>query len=763
MAKLLIVESPAKAKTIEKYLGSDFKVLASNGHLRDLPKSKISIDIENNFKPIYMAIEGKEKIIDKLKEAVSISDQVYLATDPDREGEAISWHLKELLALDDSITKRVTFNEITKSAVTEAVLNPREIDMDLVDAQQARRLLDRIVGYKLSPFLWKKVKRGISAGRVQSVATRLVVERERQIRAFTPEEYWSLDAMLKTGDKAFKAYFYGDPKKRELTNEGETNEIVDTVKNTPFKVDTIKKGSKKKSPSPPFITSSLQQEASRKISMNPKKTMAVAQTLYEGVDIDGIGMTGLITYMRTDSLRLSNDALQGAKDYILSTYGDNFYKSRGFKTKKASQDAHEAIRPTHPELSPEKIKSSLTPDQFKLYKLIWSRFIACQMSDCLMDTVTADIKSGKYVFRATGHVVKFTGFTAVYEESTDDSSDDGKQGGKPLPELNEGDTLTLDKLVPEQHFTKPLPRYTEASLIKVLEEEGIGRPSTYAPTITTIIDREYVEKEGKALRPTNLGEAVTELMEERFKDIVNPKFTAGMEDKLDEIEQGKRTYPEVLHEFYGDFDDNLQTAEREMEGQRVTIKPEVSDVLCDVCGKEMHIKSSRFGKFLGCSGYPECKTTKPILKPTGVLCPLCGGDVVNKKTPKGYAYLGCSNNPECTFMVWDKVTKLTCPDCDKPLFKHFDMETKETSNVCYKEGCGYKVITKKAPKEKLDKDGNPIKAEKKTTKKAATKTTKTATKKTTTKKTTTKKAKAETSDGEEKPKRGRKKKEVADE
>ncbi|MFI3115836.1 MAG: type I DNA topoisomerase [Clostridia bacterium] len=745
MSNLLIVESPAKAKTIEKYLGSNFRVLASNGHLRDLPKNKMNIDIENDFEPLYKPIDGKEALIDKLRDAVRESEIVYLATDPDREGEAISWHLKELLILRDENTRRVTFNEITKTAVVEAVNNPREIDMDLVDAQQARRMLDRMVGYKLSPFLWKKVKRGISAGRVQSVATKLVVDREKEIRAFIPEEYWSLDVDLSLNGEKVKTYFYGDPKKRELKTGEETQEIIEVIAKNEFKVANVKKGTKKKSPAPPFITSSLQQEASRKINMQPKKTMMVAQGLYEGVDIPGIGMTGLITYMRTDSLRLSDDAMGYAKDYIVNNFGKEFYKSRVFKSKKASQDAHEAIRPTNPNLSPDSIKSSLTPDQYKLYKLIWARFIATQMSDAILDTVSADIENDKYIFRATGHIVKFVGYTAVYEESVDNEAD-SKTQGRPLPELAVGDVLKCEKIDPLQHFTKPLPRFTEAALIRVLEEEGIGRPSTYAPTITTIVDRMYVEREGKVLRPTNLGEAVTELMDDRFSNIVNTKFTAEMEDKLDEVENGKVHYKDVLRNFYTEFDTTLVTAEKEMEGIRVTIKPEVSDQVCDVCGKEMHVKSSRYGKFLGCSGYPDCKTIKPILKPTGVLCPLCDARVVNRETAKKHKYIACENSPDCTFMVWDKVTKLTCPKCDKPLFKHYELETKESSNVCYAEGCGYvEKIVRKKPVKKTDEEKAEAKktAKKETTKSAAAKKS-TATKSTTTKKATTKKATTKT-------------------
>ena len=535
MSKLVIVESPAKAKTISKYLGKDYVVKASMGHLRDLPKQKMSVDIENNFKPEYKAIEGKDKIIKELRGAAKDSEFVYLATDPDREGEAISWHLKTLLGLNDENSKRVTFNEITKKGVTYGIEHPRNIDEDLVNAQQARRILDRIVGYKLSPFLWRKIKRGLSAGRVQSVATRMVVDREREIRAFVPEEYWSIDAVFsKSGKHKFSAYFYGDETgKRELHNEEETNQVLDAVKDSVFAVSRLKKGQKKKSPPPPFTTSTLQQEASRKLGMTPKRTMSVAQELYEGVEIEGLGLTGLITYMRTDSLRLSAEALADAKEEIIRRYGAEYYpqKARVFRTKKGAQDAHEAIRPAQARLSPEDVKNSLSRDQLRLYKLIWSRFVACQMAEAVMDTVTADLSAEGYLFRATGFVMRFAGFTAVYEETSDEEK--AGTGEKPLPALAEGETVTTESITPNQHFTQPPARYTEASLIKAMEEKGIGRPSTYAPTISTILDRDYVEKDKKALRPTPLGEGVTDLMVDKFKSVSDLKFTANMEDKLD--------------------------------------------------------------------------------------------------------------------------------------------------------------------------------------------------------------------------------------
>ena len=780
MSKLVIVESPAKAKTIGKYLGVDYVVKASMGHLRDLPKKKMSVDIEHDFKPEYVPIEGKEKLINELRDAVEESDFVYLATDPDREGEAISWHLKELLHLGDSYTKRVTFNEITKHAVQEGIAHPRDIDLDLVDAQQARRILDRIVGYELSPFLWRKVKRGLSAGRVQSVATRMVVDREKEIRAFIPEEYWSLEAELAVQDGVFTANFYGDTSgKMELKTEEQTNAIVEAVTGRPFTVGKVKRGKKRKNPAPPFITSTLQQEASRKLSFVPRRTMAIAQQLYEGIEIGEQGLTGLITYMRTDSLRLSDEATAAAKDYIIDRYGPEYYpaKKRTFRTKNGAQDAHEAIRPTNVNLVPDEIQPFLTTEQYKLYKLIWSRFVACQMAEAILDTVSADILSEGYVFRASGYKVAFPGFTAVYEESTDDARQE-TTAGKPLPNFDEGDALTCRKLTPAQHFTQPPARYTEASLIKAMEEKGIGRPSTYAPTISTILERDYVAKEGRSLRPTPLGEGVTELLVDKFQSISDLEFTAHMEEELDEVEQGKIGYVEVLRKFYGGFEAALKQAEKDLEGQRIKIKDEVTDEICEVCGKPMVIKSGRFGKFLACSGYPDCKNTKNIAIKTGVNCPKCGGNVVELKSKRGFPFLGCDNYPECTFMTWDKVTKKECPDCGSTLFRHYDRETGEAHFVCYKEGCGYKeFISKRTPrKTKAQKEAEaaaengetaenaaedkPKKTAKKTTKSTAKKSTakKTAAKKTTTKKTTKKAA-----DGETKKRTTRKKTAVTEE
>lgn len=696
MSKLVIVESPAKAKTIGKYLGNDYVVKASMGHLRDLPKKTMGVDIEHDFKPEYIPIDGKDKIINELKDAAKKSDYVYLATDPDREGEAISWHLKNLLKLTDDNSKRVTFNEITKNAVKQGIDHPRDIDKDLVDAQQARRILDRIVGYKLSPFLWKKVRRGLSAGRVQSVATRMVVDRERDIRAFIPEEYWSIDGIFSQNNYKFSAYFYGiKEKKIELKTEEETQKVMDGITGQPFSVGTVKKGKKKKSPMPPFTTSTLQQEASRKLNMTPRRTMSVAQQLYEGIEIEGRGLTGLITYMRTDSLRISVEAIQAAKDLILSKYGPDYYptKTRVFKSKNNAQDAHEAIRPSDVSLAPDELSSSLNQDQLKLYKLIWSRFVACQMAEAQLDTITADIVNGDYIFRATGYTVHFPGYTAVYEESTDDEKK-SPIGGKPLPELAEGMPVKAEKLTPNQHFTQPPARYTEASLIKAMEEKGIGRPSTYAPTISTILDREYVVKEKKALRPTPLGEGVTDLMVDKFKSVSDLKFTANMETQLDEVEHGKIPYIQVLNDFYEDFDKALSQAEKDLEKTRIKIKDEETNIICDQCGRKMVIKVGRFGKFLACPGFPECKNTKPLAEETDALCPICGGKVLKKKSKRGYSYYGCEKNPECGFMTWDIPTKEQCPNCGSSIFKHTDRDSKEVSNVCLKEGCGYKEIIK---------------------------------------------------------------------
>ncbi len=708
MSKLVIVESPAKAKTIGKYLGSEYVVKASMGHLRDLPKKKMSVDIEHDFKPEYVPIEGKDKIIKEIRSEIRKADFVYLATDPDREGEAISWHIKELYKLKDKDSKRVTFNEITRQAVRYGIENPRDIDIDLVNAQQARRILDRIVGYELSPFLWRKVKRGLSAGRVQSVATRLVVDRENEIRAFVPEEYWTIEALLQTADGGrFPARYYGDANgKAELKSEAQAQVVLDAVQGRPLTVGEIKRGKKKRSPAPPFITSTLQQEASRKLNMTPRRTMSIAQELYEGIELGEYGLTGLITYMRTDSLRLADEATSAAAGFIRGRYGEQYYpgKPRVFKTKGNAQDAHEAIRPSDVKLLPEEIRRYLTPDQFKLYRLIWSRFVACQMADAILDTVSADIVCEGQVFRASGHTVAFPGFTAVYEEGTDEEKKNG-DAGKPLPRFDKGDTVTAEKLEPAQHFTQPPARYTEASLIRAMEERGIGRPSTYAPTISTIIDRDYVTKENKALRPTPLGEGVTGLLVDEFKSVADYEFTANMEEQLDEVEAGKLDYITLLHQFYDGFEKALGQAEIDLEGKRIKIKDEVTDVICDKCGRNMVIKSGRFGKFLACPGFPECTNTKPITEDTGAACPVCGAKVVKKKSARGYVYYSCDTYPTCQFMTWDKPLKTKCPNCDSSLFRHTDRDSKEVTDVCLREGCGYTDLVKEGlPPEEAEKN-----------------------------------------------------------
>ena len=619
---LVIVESPSKAKTIGKYLGPEYTVKASMGHLRDLPKSKMGIDFEKGFKPDYRPIAGKKEIIDDLKTTAAKVDAVFLATDPDREGEAISWHLKELLGLPDEKAHRVTFNEITQRVVKESIQNPRKIDYNLVDAQQARRILDRIVGYQLSPLLWKKVRRGLSAGRVQSVATRLVVDRENEIRAFNPQEYWSLDVTLNRIGKAgsFVAHYHGEDKKRELTCEAEVQAVVDDITGKVFTVTNVKKGEKKRTAAPPFTTSTLQQEASRKLGMTPKQTMAIAQQLYEGVDVEGEGTLGLITYMRTDSLRLSDEAMAAAADFIKSRYGASYYygKFHVFKTKSGAQDAHEAIRPTHVELDPERIRGSLTKEQYKLYKLIWSRFLASQMANALFDTVSIDTECAGHIFRASHQSMRFPGFIAVYEEGRDD---EGETVGSPLPDLQEGEQANASKIEKEQHFTQPPARYTEATLVKAMEEKGVGRPSTYATIVSTIQDREYVIKQDKRLAPTALGEVVNQLMMERFNDIIDVEFTAGMENQLDAVEEGTRNYQDVLSEFYGGFQKELEDAEAALEGVRLKVPEEETDEVCELCGRKMVIKMGRFGKFLACPGYPECKNAKPLVERMPGRCP----------------------------------------------------------------------------------------------------------------------------------------------
>lgn len=665
MSKLIIVESPSKIKTIKKTLGSGYTVMASKGHVRDLPKSKLGVDTEHDFKPQYINMSDKKDLIKELKEAAANSDGVLLATDPDREGEAISWHLAHLLALDLNEPNRVAFNEITESGVKAGIAAPHKIDLNLVDAQQARRVLDRIVGYKLSPFLWKKVKSGLSAGRVQTVALRLIVEREREIEKFNSEEYWSVDAKLLAGTKSFKAALYGfaDGKKIDvIPNAEEADKIVSELSGAEYIVSALKKGTRKKQPAPPFITSTLQQEASRKLGFTGQRTMRIAQQLYEGVDVPGAGTTGLITYMRTDSLRISEEARAAAYKYITGRYGKEYLpeKPRYFKTKSGAQDAHEAIRPTSVSFTPESVKDALTAEQYKLYKLIWERFIASLMEVCVQNTVNADITAGDYLFKASGYSVKFDGFTVLYEEGKDD---DSAEGGA-LPEMKTGDKLKLKELTPNQHFTQPPARYTEPTLIKALDENGIGRPSTYAPILSNILGRDYIEREKKSLKPTNLGMVVSDLMVEYFDKIVDVKFTAGLEKQLDEIGAGKRGWVDTIKDFYKDFDKLYKKAEDSLEGKRVKVPDEETDVICDKCGRKMVVKSGRFGKFLACPGYPECKNTKPMPEDeVKQPCPKCGGKLVKKTSKKGKKFYGCSNYPDCDFAAPGIPTGEKCPEC----------------------------------------------------------------------------------------------------
>lgn len=665
MSKLIIVESPSKIKTIKKTLGSGYTVMASKGHVRDLPKSKLGVDTEHDFKPQYINMSDKKDLIKELKEAAANSDGVLLATDPDREGEAISWHLAHLLALDLNEPNRVAFNEITESGVKAGIAAPHKIDLNLVDAQQARRVLDRIVGYKLSPFLWKKVKSGLSAGRVQTVALRLIVEREREIEKFNSEEYWSVDAKLLAGTKSFKAALYGfaDGKKIDvIPNAEEADKIVSELSGAEYIVSALKKGTRKKQPAPPFITSTLQQEASRKLGFTGQRTMRIAQQLYEGVDVPGAGTTGLITYMRTDSLRISEEARAAAYKYITGRYGKEYLpeKPRYFKTKSGAQDAHEAIRPTSIGFTPESVKDALTAEQYKLYKLIWERFIASLMEVCVQNTVNADITAGDYLFKASGYSVKFDGFTVLYEEGKDD---DSAEGGA-LPEMKTGDKLKLKELTPNQHFTQPPARYTEPTLIKALDENGIGRPSTYAPILSNILGRDYIEREKKSLKPTNLGMVVSDLMVEYFDKIVDVKFTAGLEKQLDEIGAGKRGWVDTIKDFYKDFDKLYKKAEDSLEGKRVKVPDEETDVICDKCGRKMVVKSGRFGKFLACPGYPECKNTKPLPEDeVKQPCPKCGGKLVKKTSKKGKKFYGCSNYPDCDFAAPGIPTGEKCPEC----------------------------------------------------------------------------------------------------
>ena len=746
---LVIVESPSKAKTIGRYLGPDYTVKASMGHLRDLPKSTMGVDLEGNFEPKYIPVKGKEDIIKELKTAAAQVDTVYLATDPDREGEAISWHLKELLKLPDEKTHRVTFNEITQRVVTESIANPRSIDQDLVDAQQARRILDRIVGYELSPLLWKKVRRGLSAGRVQSVATRLVVDRENEIRAFVPEEYWSLDVTLDLIGKPgrFVARYHGEEKKRELKNEEEVDAVIRDITGKEFTVTSVRRAEKRRSAAPPFTTSTLQQEASRKLNMTPKRTMAIAQQLYEGVDVAGEGTLGLITYMRTDSLRLSDEAMAAAADFIKARYGAPYYygKFHVFKTKGNAQDAHEAIRPTHVELDPERIRGSLTGDQYRLYKLIWSRFLASQMANAVFDTVSIDTECAGHIFRSSHQSLKFSGFMAVYEEGKDE---EGEAMGSPLPDLQEGDKANPSKIDKQQHFTQPPARYTEATLVKAMEEKGVGRPSTYAATVAVIQDRDYVNKVEKRLAPTHLGEVVTQLMMERFNDIIDVEFTANMESQLDQVEEGSRQWKNLLGEFYEGFHRELTDAEAALEGVRIKVPDEVTEEICEVCGKNMVIKMGRFGKFLACPGWPECSNTKPLVERMPGRCPKCDSGMLKRKSKRGYAYYSCERGAECGFMSWDVPTAEDCPKCGKSMFKKSGKGRMKP--FCINENCenflpedkrGYYKKPAANPEEAPAEETSEKKpaAKKAATKKTAAK--KTTAKKTTEKKTTTRKKK----------------------
>ena len=694
MPKLVIVESPAKAKTIGKYLGRGYKVTASMGHVRDLPASTLGIDVENGYKPKYITIKGKQKLVKELKAEAKKCDGVLLATDPDREGEAISWHLANILGLDPAAPNRVTFDEITKKGVKEGMAHPRAINIDLFNAQQARRELDRLVGYKLSPFLWKKVRRGLSAGRVQSVAVRLIRDREIEIENFKPDEYWNIDALLhpqdEKGEFTARLAATADGKKLTVTDKQQADAVLAALDGKDYTITKIEKGKRRRQPAPPFITSTLQQDASRAFGFSATRTMRAAQTLYEGVDIAGHGTVGLITYMRTDSLRIAAEAQAAAKTFIADRWGEGYVckTPRKWKSRSATaaQDAHEAIRPSMPELTPDEVEQSISGDTAKLYRLIWSRFMASQMADCIQDTVSASITAGEYLFRASGFRVSFDGFTALYEESTDDT----KKKETALPPLEEGQKLALKKLTADQKFTQPPPLYTEATLIHALEENGIGRPSTYAPIITTIVDRGYVEKDQKKLKTTPLGQAVNTVMMEQFPDIVNVKFSADMEKKLDVVEAGEADWVKTIDEFYQGFEKSLEQAEKNMEGKRIKVEDIPTDEICEKCGRPMVIKSGRYGKFVACSGFPECRNAHPLVKDTGGLCPLDGGHMLVRKSSKGRVYYGCSNYPKCNYMTWDEPVPERCPQCGSTLFK------KKGQLYCAKEGCGFvKAIEKK--------------------------------------------------------------------
>ena len=678
---LVIVESPAKAKTIKKFLGTSYKIEASMGHVRDLPKSQLGIDMENDFEPKYITIRGKGDLLSKLRKAAKSADSVYLATDPDREGEAISWHLMHALKLEEKPISRITFNEITKNAVKRSISEARDIDMDLVNAQQARRVLDRVVGYTVSDLLWQKVKKGLSGGRVQSVALRIVCDREEDIRSFIPEEYWSITAQLQSdGGHVVEAKFHGDESgKIQLQNKEQVDAILNNMAENPFIVEQVKKGVRIKNPPAPFTTSTLQQEASKYLNMAAQKTMMVAQQLYEGIDIKGEGTVGLVSYIRTDSVRISDEAYEQAKEYILSSFSEEFLNKERilYKSKGKTQDAHEAIRPTYVVRTPDDIKASLTKDQFKLYKLIWERFIASQMSPAEYDTLSVKIKCQDYNFRASGSLIRFKGFLEVYNKG--DEEEQSK-----IPDLKDGQQLQKKEVVPNQHFTQPPPRFTDASLIKTLEEIGVGRPSTYAPTLSIIQTRHYVTKEGKNLFATELGEVVNDIMKGYFTDIVDVDFTAKMEDRLDKVEEGQEEWKQVIRDFYPGFQREVENAREKLA--KIDIKDEVTDILCEKCGRNMVIKYGRFGKFLACPGFPECHNAKAFFEDAGVACPLCGGKVQIKKTKKGRIYFGCEHHPECEFMSWNKPTGEKCPRCGSFLE---EKGKKNTKIVCSNEKCGY--------------------------------------------------------------------------
>ncbi len=690
---LVIVESPAKAKTLKKFLGNNYKIEASMGHIRDFPKSEMGINFENDFEPKYITIRGKGELLAKLRKEVKNANKVYLATDPDREGEAISWHLLYALKLDGEKASRITFNEITKNAVKRSIKEARDIDMDLVNAQQARRTLDRIVGYKMSPLLWKKVKKGLSAGRVQSVALRLICDRDEEIENFIPEEYWTIQGSLKNKNgKKFKIRFYGkNNKKLEIHSKEEADEILSGIRGYDFIVNEVKRGSRVKNPGAPFTTSTLQQEASKILGFASNKTMRVAQQLYEGVDIKGEGTVGIVSYIRTDSVRISDEAYEDAKDYILSNFDENYMEKerKQYKVGGRAQDAHEAIRPTSSMRTPSSIKESLTGEQFKLYKLIWERFIASQMSPAVYTTMSVKLSANEYSFRASGSVLKFDGYLAVYKKNEE------KEEEVIMPEVEENEIVKNESIVGEQHFTQPPARYTEAMLIKTLEEIGVGRPSTYAPTISTITARGYVTKENKVFYKTELGEIVNDIVKNNFENVINVDFTADMEKKLDEVEEGKVEWKEVIREFYPPFEKMIETAEEKIDA--VEIEDEKTDIICENCGRNMVIKYGRFGKFLACPGFPECRNTKPFYEDAGVKCPDCGGKVFIKKTKKGRKYYGCENSPECEFMSWNKPTGDKCPECGSYLV---EKGTKKLRIACSNSECGYSV--EKADEEKTE-------------------------------------------------------------